>query len=181
MRDNSKSCKGGNWNKGYSLVELIVIIAIIAVIGGVGVTVLAALPQGQVKSCAKELALEIEKTRTSSLGLEAASITITNDADGVHTQITVKKGGTEIVESREAGKAGVQISYVLGSGTEIPLGTDGLKITFNRSSGAFQYPKLVSGGAEATQTEYCTAIIIKKGGYERKITLVPLTGKLVQE
>lgn len=168
-------------NRGYSLVELIVIIAIVGILAGLSMVSIASVPQGQVKACTKELVYQLEHTRTNSLGYEGASLTLTMDADGVHTKCSVTKKGVTTDETKTVGKAGIEIYYKIDGGALTLLEDDALTLTYDRSSGAFKYPKLTVGGSESTLDKYCTDIIIKKGSYQRQISLIPLTGKLVQK
>lgn len=161
-------------NRGLSLVEVMVVIAIMAVVGAVGIWGINAMSGKPAQQCAQKIVYSLERHRTSAMARVDAVYMLyenggkiyvdeylTNDAGGVNLSTMTPATSTEI------GASGVEVQYTLGADPtphNLPL-----YLSFDRSSGAF---KPQSGG------DYCTQIIVKRGGREYTVTLVPLTGKV---
>lgn len=164
-------------NRGFSLIELMVVIAIMAVIAGMGVSMMGLIPRARTRTLAQTLAKQLEKTRNSAMSFESADLTIEQRPDGVYIKTQVKKGASPETSEEKIGSAPTEVWYILGNGPETKLAGQSLTLGFVRSSGAFDYP-LLDG---AKQGDYCTAIVIKNGDLEKKLRLVPVTGKVILE
>lgn len=164
-------------DRGFTLIELMVVIAIMALIAGAGITMMGLIPRVRTRSLAQNIAKHLEKTRNSAMSFEAADITIEQRADGVYVKTDVKKGASLEHSEEKIGASSLQVWYILGSGAMMKLEGHSLTLGFVRSSGAFTYP-LLDGVA---QGDYCTAIVIKNGDFDKKLRLVAVTGKVILE
>ena len=156
--------------------EVMVVVAILAVVGGVGIWGINAMSGKPAQQCAQKIVYSLERHRTSAMSKVDAvyRLDARNGKIYVDEYLTNDEGGVDLsnppTTTAEIGASGVQVQYTLGADPtlyDLPL-----YLSFDRSSGAF---KTQSGGA------YCTKIIVKRGGREHTVTLVPLTGKVYIE
>lgn len=160
-------------NRGVSLVEVMVVVAIMAVVGGVGIWGINAMSGKPAQQCAQKVVYSLERHRTSAMSKVDAVYKLYESGGKIYVDeyLTNDAGGVDLSASptttTEIGASGVKVQYTLDAAPdlhELPL-----YLSFDRSSGAF---KKQSGGS------YCTQIIVKRGGREHTVTLVPLTGKV---
>lgn len=160
-------------NRGLTLVELIITVAIITILGGIvmmSVSILSGLPARQ---CADEVHSSLSKARIATMGKKEAKLRIIGENDCIYVQESID--GVDGVKNL-VGKKGVAFSYTKetagAEGAEISLiNGDVLEFSFNRSSGAFSE---ISPGSN----EYYRRLIMRKGGKEYVVELVPPTGKM---
>lgn len=185
-------------NQGFSLVELIIVMAIMAVVvTTVGLSI--SLVSGRkVKKCADEIVSTIERTRVLSLGKDQGQVEfiLSQDASGDY-HVRIYQGSIasdEPILDRVVGKDPIEVKVVFsdGSGTAEELGNisgnsphaihaateKGLRLIFNRASGAFEKGTNVAGGDVKT---YCDKIVVTGNGRTIEITTVGPTGKILQE
>ncbi len=164
-------------NRGLSLVEVMVVVAIIAVVGGVGIWGINAMSGKPAQQCAQKIVYSLERHRTSAMAKVDAVYMLYENGGRIYVNeyLTNDPGGVNLstmspVTTTEIGASGVEVQYTLGADPalhDLPL-----YLAFDRGSGAF---KTQPGGG------YCTKIIVKRGGREHTVTLVPLTGKVYIE
>ena len=164
-------------NSGMSLVEVIIVVAILSIVAG-GITLgIGFITRKPADECANKLRAALQSNRTTTMGKLSAELEIFGNSDGVWVVEIVD--GTEKNPTR-IGSSGVNVevkvsdgsSYILDTGTPVqgsPLPSTPLKLSFNRSTGAFN--PLPGGG-------YCTEIVISKGSLEKTLKLYYLTGKI---
>lgn len=157
-------------NKGYSLVELIAVITIIILlssIGIIGVTLGSGKPAGE---CISNLKVMVINDRTMAMGKYKTELTITADATGVYATEQVWTDATNSdTTTKQIGKKGVELAYSADGTTYSAIPTGGIKMEFDRASGALKSP---------TNDMYFKAT---KAGYDYKMTIFHFTGKIVTE
>lgn len=161
-------------NKGYSLVEVLAVIAIMAVLIGAGVTMTGAIPRFRLSACRKNIISQLENTRTDALSFKEAYLILYRDGDGIYVETkSSRKDAQAVIE--KVGEKSIEVYYVFGEGgTPVLLEVgDRLKLSFDRSSGAFRKPEL-NGSVKA----YCTGLYLRLGSREYRISLTPVTGKI---
>lgn len=166
---------GGNMkndNRGISLVEVMVVVAIMAVLLAVGIMSVNAMSGKPAQQCAQQLMYSLERHRTSAMGKVNSQYVLRVNGSGkiVADEYLTNADSLTGVDPKtvEVGASGNKVTYVCGGAT-YSLDERPLTLQFDRGSGSFK--------AQADGT-YCTEIIIKRGGREHKVTLVPLTGKV---
>lgn len=160
-----------NNQKGFSMIELIVTIAIMAVVTTGGVLSFSLVTGRQVIGCTEEIVSYISQTKVQALSRADAQLEIFVKNDGVYVNLSVE--GRDV----KVGKSGLQVKYKTQNGAEMTLSeTDRLKLTFDRSSGAFL--ALADGTVDGS---YCVEITVENGRHSRTIILVPQTGKYYVE
>ena len=183
-------------NQGFSLVELVIVMAIMAiVVTTVGLSI--SLVSGRkVKKCADEIVSTIERTRVLSLGKDQGQVEfiLSQDASGDY-HVRIYQGSNpsdDPILDRVVGKDPIGVKVVFSDGTEAELGDilgntphaihaageGGLRLIFNRSSGAFEKGTNAVGGDVKT---YCDRIVVTGNGRTIEITTVGPTGKILQE
>lgn len=164
-----------NNNKGFSLVELIIVVAIISLFTGIAGYGISLSSGKAADECAQKLASSIQRARTSSMGKNETKIEISKDEDGVWAQETVTladkdTGGAGADVPQEKVKVGAKNLNVKFNGSVLSEG-DVVKLEFDRSSGALK-------GYDSTAE---LLFVISKASKERKVKIVPLTGKVTVE
>lgn len=165
-------------NKGYSLVELLVVIAIMGILIGAGITMSGVIPRFRLSSCRKNIISQLENTRTAGLSFRDAYLILYRTADGIYAD-TATSGTGSGVHTEKVGDGSVTLYYVLGNGGTQEELTPGntLKLSYDRSSGAFKYPE-ING---AVKSDYCTELTLVNGSRRLSIRLIQVTGKAVAE
>ena len=183
-------------NQGFSLVELVIVMAIMAiVVTTVGLSI--SLVSGRkVKKCADEIVSTIERTRVLALGKEQGQVEfiLSQDTSGdYHVRIYQGSNASDApVQDRIVGKDPIEIKVLFSDGTETALGSisgntphaihavgeNGLRLIFNRASGAFEKGTNAIGSDVKT---YCDKIVVTGSGRRIEITTVGATGKILQE
>lgn len=182
-------------NQGFSLVELVIVMAIMAVVvTTVGLSI--SLVSGRkVKKCADEIVSTIERTRVLSLGKDQGQVEfiLSQDASGdYHVRIYQGSNASDDpILDRVVGKDPIEVKVRFSDGTEEVLGNilgnsphaihasgeKGLRLIFNRASGAFEKGTNVAGDVKT----YCDKIVVTGNGRTIEITTVGPTGKILQE
>ena len=188
-------------NQGFSLVELVIVMAIMAiVVTTVGLSI--SLVSGRkVKKCADEIVSTIERTRVLSLGKDQGQVEfiLSQDASGdYHVRIYQGSNASDgPILDRVVGKDPIEVKVIFSGETEADAvelgdivgnsphaihaaGEGGLRLIFNRASGAFEKGTNAVGGAGGVKT-YCDKIVVTGNGRTIEITTVGPTGKILQE
>lgn len=183
-------------NQGYSLVEMVVVIAIMAIVVTTAGLSISLVSGRKVKKCADEIVSTIERTRVLSLGKDQGQVEfiLSQDSSGdYHVRIYQGSNASdEPVQDRVVGKDPIEIKVSFSDGTEATLGSisgntphaihaateGGLRLIFNRASGAFEKGTNAVGGDVKT---YCDKITVTGSGRTIEITTVGPTGKILQE
>lgn len=189
-------------NQGFSLVELVIVMAIMAIIvTTVGLSI--SLVSGRkVKKCADEIVSTIERTRVLSLGKDQGQVEFIlsqDDASGdYHVRIYQGSNASDgPILDRVVGKDPIEVKVIFSGETEADAvelgdivgnsphaihaaGEGGLRLIFNRASGAFEKGTNAVGGAGGVKT-YCDKIVVTGNGRTIEITTVGPTGKILQE
>lgn len=158
-------------NRGISILEMVVVMAIIVVVCGVMVWGLGALIAKPAEQCAKQFEISLEKHRVTAMGKGSASMKLYVENGKIMIQETidgVPKPATCI------GAKGVTVKYKKGS-TYSELNSTGITIQFKRSTGELE--KIV----ESSSSYYIKEFEFSKGDMTKKLTIVPLTGKVTIE
>lgn len=184
-------------NQGFSLVEMIIVIAIMAImITTVGLS-LSLVSGRKVKKCADEIVSTIERTRVLSLGKDQGQVEfiLSQDASSGEYHVRIYQGSNASdapVQDRIVGKDPIEIKVLFSDRTEAALGSisgntphaihaageNGLRLIFNRASGAFEKGTNAIGSDVKT---YCDKIVVTGSGRTIEITTVGATGKILQE
>ena len=168
-------------NRGVSLVEITIVVAIIAVVGAVGITSFNAMTGKPAQQCAQKLVYSLEKHRTTSVSRVGAYYVLSYNAatkeivaeEFVSNDLTA---GYSSVGKSVIGASNVEVTYYVdGDATAYNLNSGAIRLSFDRSSGAF---KPLSSTNTATDGKYCTKIVASRGGRDFEVTLVPFTGKV---
>ena len=184
-------------NQGFSLVELVIVMAIMAiVVTTVGLSI--SLVSGRkVKKCADEIVSTIERTRVLSLGKDQGQVEFIlsqDDASGdYHVRIYQGSNASDgPILDRVVGKDPIEVKVIFSGETEAvelgdivgnsphaihASGEKGLRLIFNRASGAFEKGTNVAGDVKT----YCDKIVVTGNGRTIEITTVGPTGKILQE
>ena len=163
-------------NEGMSLVELIVVVAILALFTG-GITYSMNWASGKAAAeCAQKLANSLQQARTMAMGKNSITITVKRDAEGfivTETTIVSNTDSTPTTETKTSrvGKKTVTVKFSDGS-SESELGMGGVKLVFDRASGALKTLNDAEAGATAP------LFTISKGNTLRKVEIVPITGRI---
>lgn len=156
-----------NKRKGFSLIELIVVIAILGIAATGVLTIFFSSASWKLKQAAVNIDNGLKKTKVQTMSQETAEnkISFLLECDNGKFYMTA---GSE--ERREIASSGVSITYIDTNSVAHDL-SDGnvLKITFVRSTGAFQ-------PLEGTAV-YCQKIVISMGSNIKTVNMVRLTGK----
>lgn len=183
-------------NQGFSLVEVIVVIAIMAIIVGITGMSVSSLSSRKVKKCADEIVSTLERTKVLALGKEQGQVEflLNQDSDGnFHAMIYQGSDpASDPILDRTIGKSPITITVEFSDGTRALLdnitgntphaihgtGTNGLRLVFNRSTGAFEQNTSAVG---SNIKQYCSKIIVNGNGHTVEITTVGATGKIRKE
>ncbi len=174
-------------NKGYSLVEIVVVVAIITIVGGLlGYTFNMVFNQ-QARECANNISTSLDKAKNYALtrsGSSSAYMELYKEVDGDYmirhyepVNPIDPASGYVMFEEKTVGSKAVKITCYLQNG-DIRGITDaqGMRIYYNRVSGAFEKIEMIDASRNVTQTDNCTVIEIKRGA-QYNITLTIPTGK----
>ena len=184
-------------NQGFSLVELVIVMAIMAVVvTTVGLSI--SLVSGRkVKKCADEIVSTIERTRVLSLGKDQGQVEFIlsqDDASGdYHVRIYQGSNASDgPILDRVVGKDPIEVKVIFSGETDAvelgeiagnsphaihAAGDSGLRLIFNRASGAFEKGTNFAGDVKT----YCDKIVVTGNGRTIEITTVGPTGKILQE
>lgn len=174
-----------NNNKGYSLIELVAVIGIMAVLTGFLMLSVRILIGWNVNQCAEEISGHLNNVKTNALSKQGVEMKIYQRASGGYQvdyiEYVYEDDGlgnpvlvANTIRSYEVGgdKVSVSLTYEDGTHTSID-GVNVVSLGFNRSSGAYTYPKI----NDVEYLSYCTQIDVSRGSKTRSILLVPITGK----
>ena len=142
-------------NKGFSLVELVIILAIIAVLGGAMFYSFTLMTGQYARECANNLSTALDKEKNYALTRSASVdcyMEIVKDGKSYVARYYVPENaiadGTDskgdvadwlFAEELKIGKSQVNITYKIGSGSEITIDDDtSVKFVYNRISGAMK-------------------------------------------
>ena len=156
-------------NRGVTLTELIVVIAIIGVLAGGGISMMGLIPRMQVNGCVQDFVGSMSEVKTKTMSFHSVYAELSQDDNGVYLQV---HKGSAVEEKVLIGEKGVCMEFFLEDGTIHKLGDGKVKISYNRSSGAFEKVKIID------DEEYCKKIRVYKGTVERDIKFTNLTGRL---
>ncbi|MEG1633684.1 MAG: prepilin-type N-terminal cleavage/methylation domain-containing protein [Oscillospiraceae bacterium] len=155
-------------NRGYTLVELMVVVAIIGVCVGLASLSISTVSSAQAKKTASSIDASISKCKIYAL----------SRAQKVYIELSALNGETHVklfekdilVSDDVVGGERAPVSYTV-NGTDTPIsGTNTLKISFSRDTGAFDF------SGNTFSPDNCSSIKIAGGGRSYVITLVPSTG-----
>lgn len=183
--------------KGFSLVELIVVIAIMAIVLGVGALSISTLTKQKEKTASKDIYNMYGSSQLVAMSKDDTMFGLTYYDGQVSVGTYYKKNKAtavfDLIEQKKIA-SGVEICLKLKDGSTVNIGDPAsgnegaVFIKFDRntgrtSGGSYVYKNGSSyGGAGVTfdDLESCsdvTHIIIKRGGGDYDIVIVPLTGK----
>ena len=174
-----------NNNKGYSLVELVAVIGIMAVLTGFLMLSVRILTGWNVNQCAEEISGHLNNVKTNALSKQGGEMKIYLGASGSYyvdyVEYVYEDDGhgnpvlvANTVRTYELGGQKVSVSLTYEDGTHTIIeGTNTVSLGFNRSSGAYTYPKI----NDVEYSSYCTQIDVSRGSKTRTILIVPITGK----
>ncbi len=141
---------------GLSLVELVVVIAIMAVLTGGSISIMMALNNAKVKSCAQSIYTGLGRVKTNTLAKEMNpgakktyySLSKADSSSPVMAKEVVN--GTEI--EKNIGAKEITVYYEKGGGSSNALGSAEVKCYFDRSTGAVRsdisdFDRIVVSGA----------------------------------
>lgn len=187
-------------NQGYSLVEMVVVIAIMAIVVTTAGLSISLVSGRKVKKCADEIVSTIERTRVLSLGKDQGQVEfiLSQDETTKEYRVRIYQGASaDPVVNRVVGKEPIKIKVFFSNGTAMetdgvelssiqgntPHATHassekGLRLVFNRASGAFEKGTNAVGSDVKT---YCDKIVVEGSGRTIEITTVGPTGKILQE
>lgn len=183
-------------DRGFSLVEMVIVIAIMAIVVTTAGLSISMVSGRKVKKCADEIVSTIERTRVLSLGKDQGQVEfiLSQDASGdYHVRIYQGSNASDApILDRAVGKDPIEIKVFFSDGTEAELGNiagntphaihaageGGLRLIFNRASGAFEKGTNAVGSDVKT---YCDKIVVTGNGRTIEITTVGPTGKILQE
>ena len=185
-------------NQGFSLVEMIIVIAIMAIVVTTAGLSISVVSGRKVKKCADEIVSTIERARVLALGKDQGQVEfiLSHDADGdYHAKIYQGSNASDDpVSDRIVGKTPIEIQVFFSDGAtdaykledisgSTPhaihaVGEKGLRLVFNRASGAFEKGTNVAGSDTKT---YCDKIVVTGNGRIIEITTVGPTGKILKE
>lgn len=160
---NSKTKNGG-----FSLIELLVVIAVLAIISVGAISGISMISGWKIKECTEKLSSAIGETQMNAMSKEACSLLISMDGNGNYYMEMTGMQPEEIADGA------FSITYVSSENPgeqSIPEG--GLKLSFDRSSGACQPIDRTPEGDYI----YCRKIIIRRGSRTKTIRLVKDTGR----
>ncbi len=168
-------------NKGFSLVEIIVVLAILAIAGLLGISGLGYVFGQSVKSCADELKSSIGETRINTMGKYETTIHIYEGTDGFYKQefqweVAGGTGSWVSENPQKVGKSYLTLQYRLEDGTVGNIDSDGIWISFNRSSGR---ERVMTATPSGTGVTGMFDRIIVNGSLTRTVIIVPATGKIM--
>ncbi len=159
-------------NRGLSMVEMIIVVAILSIVAGglfLGIGMITSKPA---EKCANKLVSLMQRNRITTMGKLEAWLEIYYKVDPsgkkyvyVKEVIRTESGAAYEEKETQIGEAGVELRYSIDGATYAELGTSPLKISYDRSSGAFK--------------DYCKYIKIEKGNKTIKLELVQRTGKII--
>lgn len=166
-------------NRGFSLIELVVVIAIGIILTLAMTLSLRTVSGTAVKQCAKEIKSIINKTKSSTMGKDEVTLTLSMDEKGALYAYLNQKDGTGSVseEKSKVGRSNLDIKYTLtdasgASEVRTMKSGDSITIQFDRGSGRLSY------NDDGT---CCTKIEISKNSTKRTVTIYKETGKVVLE
>ena len=142
-------------NKGFSLVELVIILAIIAALGSAMFYSFTLMTGQYARECANNLSAALDKEKNYALTRSASVdcyMEIVKDGNSYVARYYVPESaiaeGSDLTgngadwlyaEELKIGKSRVNISYKIGSGSEITIDDDtSVKFVYNRISGAMK-------------------------------------------
>lgn len=153
------------------MMEMIIVVAIMAIVVGgvfVGVGLITGKPA---EKCANKLVSFMQRNRVTTMGKLDSYLEIYMEADGGKQYLCVKEfiktedGAGYVATQTRIGEADVEVWYSTDGTSYVQLGTSPLKISYDRSSGAFK--------------DCCKKIEIKKGNKTVVLELVQRTGKII--
>lgn len=185
-------------DQGFSLVEMIVVIAIMAIVVTTAGLSISVISGRRVKKCADEIAATIERARVLSLGKDQGQVEfiLSQDASTGEYHVKIYQGSNASdapVLDRIVGKTPIELQVVFSDGAtaykleEISgstphaihaVGEKGLRLVFNRASGAFEKGTNMTG---SDTKAYCNMIKVTGNGRNIEITTVGPTGKILKE
>ena len=184
-------------NQGFSLVEMIIVIAIMAIVVTTAGLSISVVSGRKVKKCADEIATTIERARVLALGKDQGQVEfiLSQDTSTGEYHVKIYQGSNasdDPVSDRIVGKTPIEIQVSFSDGSVYKLEDisgsmphaihaareKGLRLVFNRASGAFEKGTNVAGSDTKT---YCDKIVVTGNGRTIEITTVGPTGKILKE
>lgn len=165
-------------NKGMSLVEIVIVVTIMTVLTGVmavGVSLALSKPADE---CAEKIVSTLSNARITTMGKQGISLRFYKDSDQsiwLEEVITNPDGTLAPPKKSKIGQKGVEVKYKLEGDAPKDLDSDGITLSFKRSTGGFN----TTYSPPSTDTgKYCEEIVVHKGNRTKTITLYYLTGKV---
>ena len=177
-------------NRGLSLVELIITISIMAVLVGFISISMVSVFGLEAKACASDLNAFLKDTKTLALIKDYQELRIYADATGTknvefvqyvyqedpaNPGVVLPDPQPQVARTEFLAKDSVEIRFLFSDGSVSTLGgvTTSVTLAFDRSSGAFVYPKI----NDVEVNRYCTGIEVERAGKTVTIQMAPTTGK----
>ena len=164
-------------NRGLSLVETIVVVSIMTVLTAVGVLGVSMISGKPAERCAESIKIALLNNRTTALGKFSAEVLVVDKGDTVDIVETMYKQDADGNKAVDLSKTttmntkNVTVEYSITNKDTgyMPIPDDGLKISFNRSTGALEAP--------FTTTD--VFIRCTKAGKSYVVQIYHLTGKVI--
>ena len=192
-----------NWHSGFTLVEMVVTIGMFMVLLTILIPSFSSVFGLGAKTGADQIEVSLDKTKNEAMSRLSGKMKLyrKEEEGDFYVDFYYHDGKTEVCGSSEKiGDKKLKITYdtVLGQQTETedtvgnPIDTEGIILTYNRSSGAFyplQTPDSLGAREEVTSTKayfspvqksdqdvYVKRITVSRGSRTFRIELYPLTG-----
>ena len=128
-------------NRGFSLVELVIVIAIMVVLTASSMSIMVAVGNARVKSCAQSVYTALGRVKTNTMAKEmnpdANSCYFSISKASSTSPVVVKEVINGNVIEKQVGNQEINISFKTSSGgAETGLGSAELKCYFDRNSGS---------------------------------------------
>lgn len=164
-------------NKGLSLVEIVIVVTIMTVLTGimaVGVSLALSKPADE---CAEKIVSTLSNARITTMGKQGITLKFYEESDQSIwlEEVITNPNGTISSRKSKIGQKGVVVTYKLDGDTHKNLGSDGIALSFKRSTGGFNTAESPLG---TDKGKYCEEIVVSKGNRTKTITLYYLTGKV---
>ncbi len=160
-------------NRGLSLLEVVIVVTIMIILSAVGIIGVNMISGKPAERCAESIKVSLTSNRTTALGKYKAEMCLVYTGGKYMVQETAYKqdGSVEYTKDYTVGDKDVKVEYSLTSSTTgySDLPATGLKISFDRGSGAVEDPS-------KTNDLY---IRCSKAGKQYIVQLYHLTGKAV--
>jgi len=164
-------------NRGFSLIEMVIVIGIVVILASLLRASTYTLFSSSTRNCAEKINAFIAKGRVDAMSRSGEILlVIGTDSEGVYGEYHDQNG---LIGKRERlGDTRVKLEAgATGMGSNVPLDSIALTLSFNRATGGLSVFGLGGSSKTSFDSGDAATILVSSAGKPYKVTIVATTGK----